>query len=254
MLNNSYSYSGKGHGYNQSQGGFTRFQTRVNTKSRAALQILPCTVSQLLSASESNNVFTIGDTEINQVSLVGIIRRTLSSTTSILYSMDDMSGPPMNVKLWADTENPYVEEAMVLPGTYVKVSGTLRTFQITSHMMEVVHAHMQLGGIAYHVNRVGDELNSSADYAVSGVNQRSLVGGHSAAHTETCGLTTRQNQVLNMVKCCVAREGISLQDLSRRLGYLSMSVIRLALKFLLNEGHVFSTIDEEHFKAIENSG
>ena len=38
-----------------------------HSQSLAALQILPCTVSQLLSATESNDVFIIGDTEINQV-------------------------------------------------------------------------------------------------------------------------------------------------------------------------------------------
>ena len=37
------------------------------SQSRAALQILPCTVSQLLSTSESNDVFKIKDTDINQV-------------------------------------------------------------------------------------------------------------------------------------------------------------------------------------------
>lgn len=253
MLCQGHSYSEKINGYNQSQGGFTSSQT-TSEKKKAAFKILPCTVSQLLSAWEANDVFMIGDTEINQVSLVGVITRIVPFVANILYSVDDMSGPPMDVKYWTDTEDPHVLKTTFSPGTYVKVSATLHTFQgqrslvalnmrrlddlneITSHMLEVVQAHMQLGGVA---NGDGNSVHG---------------GGPSTAHTETNGLTTTQNHVLNVVKSFSAHEGIRFQDLLRRCGCFTVSNIRLSLKFLLNEGYIFSTIDEEHFKATDNSG
>lgn len=39
-----------------------------------------------------------------QVSIVGIIRGFAPFVTNIRYSVDDMTGPPLNVKQWVNTE------------------------------------------------------------------------------------------------------------------------------------------------------
>ncbi|XP_032367105.1 replication protein A 32 kDa subunit-A isoform X2 [Etheostoma spectabile] len=85
-----------------------------------------------------------------------------------------MTGPPLNVKQWVNTE------ASAAPGTYVKVTGSLRSLdgqrsllamnirciedlnEITSHMLEVVRAHMQLFGKAFDVN-----MNSTVSHGGS---------------------------------------------------------------------------------------
>uniref|UniRef100_A0A8C7GU07 OB domain-containing protein n=1 Tax=Oncorhynchus kisutch TaxID=8019 RepID=A0A8C7GU07_ONCKI len=158
---NRGSYIGSGYRYNQSTGGFTTFQSGQQTTKWSVLLMMPCTVSQLLSAKAVGEVFRVGDIEVNQVSVVGIVRRTVPSVNNVLYSVDDMTGPPLGVKLWVDTADPGVDSTFVSPGTYVKVSGSLRIIQgrrslvafnlccledlneITSHMLEVVQAHMQ---------------------------------------------------------------------------------------------------------------
>ncbi|KAK6327622.1 hypothetical protein J4Q44_G00032670 [Coregonus suidteri] len=152
---------GSGFRCNQYPGGFTTSQSGQKTTKRSVLQMMPCTVSQLLSAMVAREVFSVGDIEVNQVSVVGIVRRTVPSVSNVLYSVDDMTGPPLDVKLWVETADPGVDSTFVSPGTYVKVSGSLRIIQgqrslvafnlccledlneITSHMLEVVQAHMQ---------------------------------------------------------------------------------------------------------------
>ncbi|XP_034748636.1 replication protein A 32 kDa subunit-A-like [Etheostoma cragini] len=137
---------------------------------RTTLVILPCTVSQLLSASRGGDrTFTICNWELNQVSVVGVIRGSAAFVTNIQYSVDDMTGPPLNVKQWVNTEAGAVVRC-ASPGTYVKVTGSLRSLdgqrsllamdirciedlnEITSHMLEVVQAHLQLFGKAFDVN------------------------------------------------------------------------------------------------------
>ncbi|XP_068432153.1 replication protein A 32 kDa subunit-A-like [Clinocottus analis] len=131
---------------------------------RTTHQILPCTVSQLLSASQGgNDVFAICDWELNQVSIVGVIRGSTPFVTNIQFSVDDMTGPPLNVTQWVNAEASSINGdcAPASPGTYVKVIGSLRSFngrrsllalhcrciedlnEITSHMLDVVHAHQQ---------------------------------------------------------------------------------------------------------------
>ncbi|XP_048882359.1 replication protein A 32 kDa subunit [Brienomyrus brachyistius] len=266
----SYSDYSMGGGYTQSPGGFASPAASQGGEKKGrmrAQQIVPCTVSQLLSATQSEDVFKVGEVEIAQITLVGVIRNMEKSMTNIQYKVDDMTGPPMDVKQWVDTEDPSVESTVIPPGTYVKVSGNLRSFQnhktvvafsvrpledineITSHMLEVVQAHMllskpQMGG-AVPVNKP----TGSVSFGGMG----STGGGYSgASDLVNNGLSPSQNQVLSLIKSCPDPQGISIQDLKMRLSGMSIAVIKQAVEFLSNEGHIFSTIDEDHFRSTDN--
>lgn len=111
MWNSSYetfsssSYGGAG-GYTQSPGGFgSPTPSQAEKKSRARAQhIVPCTISQLLSATLADEVFKIGNVEISQVTIVGIIRHAEKAPTNIVYKIDDMTAAPMDVRQWVDTD------------------------------------------------------------------------------------------------------------------------------------------------------
>ncbi|XP_071373273.1 replication protein A 32 kDa subunit [Centroberyx affinis] len=261
-------------GYNQSPGGFASpaLSQGGEKKGRTrATQIIPCTVSQLMSATQADESFRVGEVEIAQVTIVGVIRNTDKSMTNIQYKVDDMTGAPMDVKQWVDTEDPSVDSTVLPPGTYVKVSGNLRSFQnhrslvafsvrpledmneITSHMLEVVQAHMihskpqtMLGGGG------GGGMNTSI-MPMSRPGMGNMGGGYSGANDMTTnGLSPNQNQVLSLIRGCPDEQGISIQDLKQRLSGISLAVIKQAVEFLSNEGHIFSTIDEDHFKSTDN--
>ncbi|KAK7899166.1 hypothetical protein WMY93_020019 [Mugilogobius chulae] len=221
---------------------------------KCTLQILPCTVSQLLSAyPDHDETFAIGDLELNQVSLVGIVRSCSPGVAYNQYFVDDMTGPPLTVRQWIDTED-LSSQMQPEPGVYVKVYGSLRIFQgkkvllakairrikdlneITSHMLEVVYAHKQLFG-------KGRDVNMNALCARS-------AGQTFSEEYRRAGLTAVQEQVLHVIiQHSVKDHGISFQDLVTLLDYMGIPEIRKSLSFLLNEGHVFSTIDENHFRS-----
>uniref|UniRef100_A0A3Q2TLW3 Replication protein A 32 kDa subunit-like n=1 Tax=Fundulus heteroclitus TaxID=8078 RepID=A0A3Q2TLW3_FUNHE len=224
---------------------------------KAHLEIFPCTVSQLLAADKlTNDCFTICDCELNQVSIVGIIRGFAPFVTNVQYSVDDMTGSPLNVKLWVNTED-YPPMIITSPGTYVKVIGSLRSCsgqrsllamtlrrvkdpnEISSHMLEVVQAHMQLFRKVFDVNMNATVVPQPE--GSSGMHPRGFLPN---------GLSTVQGQVLHVIKMfSVHDEGISFHDLGTKLDYINVRDIRSSLAFLINEGHIFSTIDEHHFKA-----
>ncbi|XP_070691486.1 replication protein A 32 kDa subunit isoform X2 [Pempheris klunzingeri] len=265
-----YSESSSVGGYTQSPGGFASpgLSQGGEKKGRTrATQIIPCTVSQLMSASQSDEAFRVGDVEVAQVTIVGVIRSTDKSMTNIQYKVDDMTGAPMDVKQWVDTEDPGMDSTVLPPGTYVKVSGNLRSFQnhrsvvafsvrpledmneITSHMLEVVQAHMALGKPQSTSGGGGGGMSSNATPT-----SRPDVGGSYAGANEMLnnGLSANQNQVLSLIRSCPEPQGISIQDLKLRLGGISLSIIKQAVEFLSNEGHIFSTIDEDHYKSTDN--
>ncbi|KAM6974999.1 replication protein A 32 kDa subunit-like [Tautogolabrus adspersus] len=232
---------------------------------RAFLQILPCTVSQLLSASQvSRDSFTICDMELNQLSVLGIIRRYSPFVTNVHYSLDDMTGPPLNVEQWVNSEDGAMM-TFVPPGTYVKVIGSLRNLrkerslfamdvrcikdlnEITSHMLEVVQAHMQLFGKGFDVN-----MNITTASGSGRVSDYGADVGHPEGMLPD-GLSIIQSKVLQVIRSfSVHFEGIGFNDLKRQLDYLSVWDFRKSLTILIDEGHVFTTIDEYHFKATDH--
>ncbi|XP_077431572.1 replication protein A 32 kDa subunit [Vanacampus margaritifer] len=254
-------------GYTQSPGGFASpslSQGEKKTRTRSS-QIIPCTVSQLMSASQLDETFKVGEVEVAQVTLVGIIRSTDKSMTNIQYKVDDMTCAPMDVKQWVDTEDPGVDGSVLPPGTYVKVSGNLRSFQnnrsvvafrvrpledmneITSHMLEVVQAHMALS--KPQTSAGTSSYTSSVPQRTTASNMDSGYAG--AREMVNNGLSASQNQVLSLIKGCPDPQGIGLHDLKTRVPNLSMTAIKQVVEFLSNEGHIFSTIDEDHYKSTD---
>ncbi|XP_026225725.1 replication protein A 32 kDa subunit [Anabas testudineus] len=267
-----YSESSMVGGYTQSPGGFASpaLSQGGEKKGRTrATQIIPCSVSQLMSASQADEAFKVGDVEVAQVTIVGVIRSTDKSMTNIQYKVDDMTGAPMDVKQWVDTEDPSVDSTVLPPGTYVKVSGNLRSFQnhrsivafsvrpledmneITSHMLEVVQAHMALSKPQTMSAARGEMSFNVPPMSRPGVG--SMSGGYAgASDMANNGLSANQNQVLSLIRSCPDPQGISIQDLKQRLSGMSLAVIKQAVEFLSNEGHIFSTIDEDHYKSTDN--
>ncbi|XP_017330758.1 replication protein A 32 kDa subunit [Ictalurus punctatus] len=271
----SYGEASMAGGYTQSPGGFGSPAASQGGEKKGrtrAQQIVPCTVSQLMSAAQAEDVFRVGEVEVVQVTIVGIIRSTDKSMTNIQYKVDDMTAAPMDVKQWVDTEDPSVDSSVIPPDTYVKVSGNLRSFQnnrslvafsvrpledmneITSHMLEVVQAHLLLskpqtmtGGGG------GGSMNSSmVPMSRPGQGGVGVSGGYSGANAmANNGLNPNQNQVLCLIKSCPEPQGISIQELKQRLSGMSMTIIRQVVDFLSNEGHIFSTIDEDHFRSTD---
>ncbi|KAJ7985227.1 hypothetical protein DPEC_G00349900 [Dallia pectoralis] len=257
-------------GYTQSPGGFASPAASQGGEKKGrqrAQQIVPCTVSQLMSAAQAEDVFKVGEVDVAQITIVGIIRTTDKSMTNIQYKVDDMTGPPMDVKQWVDTEDPSVDSTVIPPNTYVKVSGNLRSFQnhrsvvafsvrpledmneITSHMLEVVQAHMLLSKPQTNMIVGGGGMNTS----MASMSRPGMGSGYSGGNDMSAnGLSPSQNQVLSLIRSCSNAQGISTQDLKQRLSGMSLVVIKNAVEFLSSEGHIFSTIDEDHFKSTDN--
>ncbi|XP_078538631.1 replication protein A 32 kDa subunit [Lissotriton helveticus] len=257
-----------GGGYTQSPGGFgSPAATQGEKKSRSrSQQIVPCTVSQLLSASVVAEVFHIGEVELSQVTVVGVIRHAEKAPTNIMYKVDDMTAAPMDVRQWVDTDESSNENFVLPPGSYVKVAGHLRSFQnakslvafkilpledmneFTSHMLEVVHSHMALSKSQGTSMMGGTSAPRTPGGPMMGDTNRGFSGG---GDIPIHGLTPHQSQVLNLIKSCHGAEGMSFDELKKKLHGLNMHTIKEAVEFLSNEGHIYSTVDEDHYKSTD---
>ncbi|XP_041932393.1 replication protein A 32 kDa subunit-like isoform X1 [Alosa sapidissima] len=253
MGSQGFGYSSRGSGCNRSIGvSATPEKPRFRPN---ALCVVPCTVSQLHSATEIQSGFSMGEIEINMVSLVGIVRRVSSSMSSMLYLLDDMTGAPIGARFWLDGEEDGVENSAIPPGTYVKIIGRLRSFEnhrsvvglhirrlqdlneITSHILEVTQAHMAYGNPPLHKTN-----NTSISYIGTEQHQ-------SVKNVE--GFSPAQNEVFKLIKSYPDPSGISLKILSNCVTPQYLFNIKNCLQFLTNEGHIYTTVDDDHFKAVD---
>ncbi|KAL1765067.1 replication protein A 32 kDa subunit [Sigmodon hispidus] len=239
------SYGGAG-GYTQSPGGFgSPKPSQAEKKSRALAQhIVPCTISQLLSATLTDEVFKIGNVEISQVTIVGIIRHAEKAPTNTVYKIDDMTA---------------AHEHWMFAKTYVKMAGLLRSFQnkkslvafkiipledmneFTAHILEVVNSHMML-------SKSNNQLSARRpSISNPGMGESGNFSGNSLMPAN--GLTVVQNQVLNLIKACPRPEGLNVQDLRNQLQHMPVASIKV--DFLCNEEHICSTMDDDHFKSTD---
>nr|XP_058892704.1 replication protein A 32 kDa subunit isoform X2 [Kogia breviceps] len=233
----SSSFGGAG-GYTQSPGGFgSPTPSQAEKKSRARAQhIVPCTISQLLSATLVDEVFKIGNVEISQVTIVGIIRNAEKAATNIVYKIDDMTAAPMDVRQWVDTDN---KKSLVA----FKIMPLEDMNEFTTHILEVVNAHMMLS------KSNSQPSAGRAPISNPGMGEAGNFGGN--IFMPANGLNMAQNQVLNLIKACPRPEGLNFQDLKNQLQHMTVASIKQAVDFLSNEGHIYSTVDDDHFKSTD---
>nr|XP_002740859.2 PREDICTED: replication protein A 32 kDa subunit-like [Saccoglossus kowalevskii] len=217
-----------GGGFMNSPGGFSSPMQGSQEKSRGrrAQNLMPVTVAELINLTDDE--LKIGDIEVSMVTVVGLVRSVQQAPTNILYKLDDMSGPTMDVRKWVDSDDSSgdVDGAQPIPeNTYVRVIGQLRSFggkrnisafkvrpltdlnELTMHLLEVVHSHMYI----------------------------------EKAQTEETA-----------IQSCHDDTGISIDVIGQRLRGMSKDAIRNAVEFLSNEGHIYSTIDDDHFKSTDS--
>merc|ERR1719447_1199660 len=116
--------------------------------------------------NQAEDVFSFDETEIHQVTFVGIIREVQETSTNITYKIDDMTGEFIMVKKWIDNDDPLEQgwRSACRECTYVRVVGNMKSFnngnvrsvmafsmvpvkdfnEISYHILDVVHANLSL--------------------------------------------------------------------------------------------------------------
>ncbi|KAG6587750.1 Replication protein A 32 kDa subunit B, partial [Cucurbita argyrosperma subsp. sororia] len=242
-------------------------------KNRDVQSLLPLTVKQIndafLSSGDQSN-FVIDGVDVNNVKLVGMVRNRAGRITAVTFSLDDGTG-------WIDC-NKWVNEAAdssevegILDGMYVRVHGHLKSFQgrtlnvfsirpvtdyneITSHFIECIYVH-------FYNTRLRKQQSSSMTtqppvpnlsntpkkgYQAPILNQYSgRVGGD--------GWKSLEQKILDFLQLpsCDTERGAHRDVIAQHLK-VPLEKLIPAMKNLEEEGLMYSTTDEYHFKSTAN--
>lgn len=201
-------------------------------------------------------------------------------TRAVLHIVDHTGGEPMLVNLWN------LEEPLgIQPGQYCRVFANLRIGDegqtmvgfkaepiksindITHHLIECALANAVLAkrkenianNLTYSCENFPGSLVNTGDGAnilpkPTAINQGPASGGDYMAMPASgmAGLSAQQSAVLAQISKSTDDVGVSLTELSTNLKNLNLKQIKEIVDFLSSEGHIYTTLDENHFKSTDS--
>ncbi|MFS7944502.1 putative replication protein A [Helianthus anomalus] len=264
-----------------SGGGFMPSQATQTTdpfpsalsKHRDKQTLIPLTVKQINKALLSNDDkvnFLIDGVDVNNVKLVGMVLNKAERVTDVSFVLYDGTGR-IDCNRWVHEAVDTKEMEAILEGMYVRVHGQLKGFQgkkqlvvfgikpvtdfdeITHHFVECIYVH------SYNTKLMKQQPSSS--------NQTHMPG--SAVTTQTYqtapsnqftgqyvanGLQGIEKMVLDYLHlpASIARDsGVHQEELATQLG-IPLDKIQATLNCLVDEGLVYNSVDDFHFKSAAN--
>lgn len=209
-----------------------------------------------------NSIFEFKEMTFHQIYFIGIIRSIVKRANDITYMIDDMTSTDINVKLQSDEDDDDMEKVEqndsegaanpFMENQYVKVFGTIKSLQGQKnvHAFRIMHVR-DLNAVTHHILEC---INSSIHY-IAKANGDHLgdmtSNSNPLKNVNSSGDGDLNKQIEEFIKQCRSNEGMHIKDVCKYFKDIPEYRITAALEFLSTEGHVYSTIDEDHFKSTE---
>jgi len=214
------------------------------------------TVNLCTQVEGENSVYEWNGVNFHQICMIGIVRNVIKRANDTTYLVDDMTSTEVNVKLQSDdpddmeSEEAKPQQLQFMESQYVKVFGIIKSLQGE----KIVQAFRilpvkELNEITHHMLEC---MSSSIHYAQKGCGEDAGMDTNNQAMKSNSGMGSCNEQVSNLIKLCKASQGMHINEICENLKMFSKTKISEALEFLSTEGHVYSTIDDEHFKSTES--
>ncbi|XP_028391766.1 replication protein A 32 kDa subunit-like [Dendronephthya gigantea] len=232
------------------------------------LGIVPATGAMLHNAiyDVTTDCLVINKVPLNQVTYVGMVRSVKENRTHLLFELDDFTGKSIIVNRWIDQEqsaeeyeaSTFREDAIVRVTGYLKrvdenkrhivafgIHAVKDYNELTYHMFDVIHSNLSL----QKKMRENDNANTSVSGGPGGDfgNNSFSARGDKPGETPS-GLSLNDNKVYQIINQDTAPAGISVMDVARRLN-MPERTVRESVERLSDEGHIYSTTDDDHFRS-----
>ncbi|GBG26492.1 Replication protein A 32 kDa subunit A [Hondaea fermentalgiana] len=257
-------------GNGNSQGSPTSKRTKVE-------YMVPVTIRQMIEANEQPEAgFMIDGRLVQKVSCVGKIMNTNKKSASFELEIEDSTGN-FTVQKWLQNDE---EEIPDFPlGSMVMVYGTLRTFNgkrnlscfavrpiddqniMTHHFLEAMMAHLQVtqGPVnadlrASQQPAMPTSSTMNSGYDQPGVNPAQALTSANVNQGGADGdLASKALRIFNAPEAAELEEGYTPEEvlgiMNQQGSAVTLQQIMEAIHGLTNEGHLYSTIDDNHYKS-----
>lgn len=238
--------------------------------------MLPVTCRMLATAQlQPDDHYAYDGLVLSQVSFVGLVESVQETETNSVYRINDGTAS-VEARIWiTQDDSGYIhgKRHEWREGAYVRVYGIVRSWQkqlsvvayrimlitdaneITFHFLETMHVFASMKGelSSGGVRMLG---NAPSGFGGAGV----AASSHSLYGAGAGGFSSSGNPLASLVFDTVKRfasmpayeeHGPSRSDIAESLrAQLTAQQVDSALEFLLEDGQLFTTIDENHFKFV----
>ncbi|PQQ05793.1 replication protein A 32 kDa subunit A isoform X1 [Prunus yedoensis var. nudiflora] len=249
--------------------------TPSRAKSRETHGLVPVTVKQISEAHQSGDEksnFVISGADVANVSVVGMVFDKSERNTDVGFTIDDGTGR-IKCRRWVNENFDSREMQEIEDGMYVRVNGHLKVFQgvrqivafsvrpvknfdeVTFHFIECIHTHLQTsklqlqGNSATQPQSVDSSLSTPVRSGASGY--QTAPSNQFSGQVSVDGIKGCDQLVLDYLQqpSSIGKEkGIHRDELSQHLK-VPVEKILEAIRSLEEEGLIYSTIDEFHYKS-----
>ncbi|KAI5060148.1 hypothetical protein GOP47_0024568 [Adiantum capillus-veneris] len=237
--------------------------------------VLPLTVKQASQAMQNpfDDTFTVYGADINIVTLLGMVVDKEENTSHVSFALDDGTGR-VDVNCWMNGQEMHTckEILKVQNGGYVCIYGHLCVLQgkksivalsirlivdfneVTFHFLESVYVHvLRANSMGHNIpsNQIGGSITSYMQAPSSFYND--LVDYTPSYPVNTDGspeaCVRRVQSIFEEPHNLTLEAGLHVDDVIRRMNGFGIQQVRVAIELLVNEGMIYSTIDDDHYRS-----
>jgi len=218
------------------------------------------TIKQIITAPppQPEENLMVDGVEISQICMVAMVESVDVQSSHTTLTLNDYTAS-IEAKQWSNDQ--LSQQQQFNEGSWVRVNGRINHFngkcsinvfnieaikdfnQITHHFLECIYSHL--------LNKNGFQQTKGANNNNNNGNN----GGFGGDSNQNNGMPMIQNLVLNIIQTPQYEQsetGCDVQVLFERLQNEDVNEIRTAIDELANAGHIYSTIDDDHYKSSGN--
>jgi len=232
--------------------------------------------NQIRLQTSSNHGLVLHRQKFNTLTILGRVLSASETTTKCNYIIQDHTGAPLDVQLWRAGETiqdvPEIQKDQYVRviGHSRKTAGASDTYivayavkpvtdpnEVTLHLIETIFTALVC---KKKKNNIVAQIGITDGFpgGVPAILRGQPVTTHAAPVTQTAsqvggvsGMSPSHQLVLKAIQGCHSNYGIAFDDLCKAIGSVPPNAIRKAVEFLSQEGHIYTTMDDDHFKATD---
>jgi len=281
--NDSYNSSANQFGGTQVGGGFVSNENYNSSNAQPQKATVPyekrklsqITIKQIITApppQPEENLKVDGE-EISQVVMIAQIESIDIQSSHTTLKINDYTGS-IDAKQWHNDDQEQPESAKLSEGRWVRVNGRINSFQgrcsinvfniipitdfneITHHFLEVIYAHLMntkdgKDQMSNNNNQQQQQWNNGNQQQQMGNNNNNQSMNNFNNGGGMMGGGGLKGQVLQLIsnpQYANSETGCNVQTVFSSLSNEDVNEIRTAIEELSEEGLIYSTIDDEHYK------
>lgn len=205
----------------------------------------------ILSQPTGEDIINLFGMEYKMITIVAVVRNIDISSTKYTYELEDLTGK-ISSHLWVEEDTHKIPNIML--NSYVRIIGAVRSQNnVKSIMLFKIHAVSGINEVNTHYLEVVNARYMAEEYSrggggnavKEGVTNMEIDGPSATGET----LQGKELAILKVIRASADESGKSREDIQNNFSKIPANEIRTIIDKLVYEGHIYTTVDQDHFSA-----